>query len=52
MEFGFVGVLVDNYDGKGGYFDGEEYDVFWVVVEEFDVLVYFYFIWLSEDMVL
>ncbi|KAK4653050.1 hypothetical protein QC762_504590 [Podospora pseudocomata] len=49
-ELGFVGALVDNHDGKGGYFDGEEYDAFWAVAEEFDVPVYLHPTWPSEDM--
>ncbi|KAK4180921.1 putative metal-dependent hydrolase [Triangularia setosa] len=49
-ELGFVGALVDNHDGKGGYFDGEEYDAFWAVAEELDVPVYLHPTWPSDDM--
>ncbi|KAK4201703.1 hypothetical protein QBC40DRAFT_323605 [Triangularia verruculosa] len=49
-KLGFVGALVDNHDGNGGYFDGEEYDAFWAVAEEFDVPVYLHPTWPSEDM--
>jgi predicted TIM-barrel fold metal-dependent hydrolase len=48
-ELGFVGALVDNHC-RGGFYEGEEYDVWWAAVEELDVPVYLHPNWPSEEM--